>query len=593
MKSQKIKKGLAAALCIITVCALSACSLPHFPFGRREEEPAATQEYTPKPQQTAAQLPEYYHYDVGSFYENCDVMLNQYGLGNTDQAFQYYKDLSDDLLELDELQSVVYVKYSENVNDEYYSGEYKYMDEVVTSAADRFFTACHTMITGAYADKFRSFIKDKVYIEYYEEYEPMTEEQLELNKKENELVRQYYTQADGMMDTSCTIGGKTYTLDDALGDKGNKLYALNPDLYMEVYETCLAAYNSLVGETYLDLVDVRTKIAKSYGYDNYADYADKEIYERDYTTADLEVMKKNAKLFGRDLQAYSYGFSDYLDFSYTNIDDLVSRTGSILSSISPLAAETFEYIYGNKLYSIGNEDNRMDGGYTIYLSKSLMPYMYIKTSGTAQDALTFAHEFGHFTEFHTVPLPYPTIDSGDLDLEETHSQGLQLLFSERADDLFGKNADYIKAYNVARVSGAVIDGCIFDDWQREVYENPDMTLEEVNACFKEIELEYGTAEYPGLEYLWCDVPHNFENPMYYISYAISAFGALQIWSMSQKDYSGAVSAWESLITQGACQNDYEDVMKNAGLKTFDDSDATYQILEDTTYFLIQVYYKMR
>ena len=65
-----------------------------------------------------------------------------------------------------------------------------------------------------------------------------------------------------------------------------------------------------------------------------------------------------------------------------------------------------------------------------------MPYIVAKTDGSAQNAITLAHEFGHFTAFHTVPMPYPLLDSGSLDLEETHSQGLQILFTERADSLF-------------------------------------------------------------------------------------------------------------------------------------------------------------
>ena len=162
MKKQTVKKALAALLCILMVCALSACSIPHFHIGKHGDEPQTTAAAQPEPQpepQTpgtqptpapspgVSQLPEYYHYDIQPFYDDCETMLNSFKSGDTDTAFQYYQSLSDALLDLDELQSVVYVKYSENVNDEYYSDEYKYMNETTVSAADRFFSYCHQMIT--------------------------------------------------------------------------------------------------------------------------------------------------------------------------------------------------------------------------------------------------------------------------------------------------------------------------------------------------------------------------------------------------------------------------------------------------------------
>ena len=141
------------------------------------------------------------------------------------------------------------------------------------------------------------------------------------------------------------------------------------------------------------------------------------------------------------------------------------------------------------------------------------------------------------------------------------------------------------------MASAILDGCVLDEWQREVYKNPDMTLEEMNACFKRIEREFGETEYPGLEYLWVDIRHNFDSPMYYISYAISAIGALEIWHMSQSDYSGAVRVWENLVLSDIYNNDYTTIVEDAGLKSFADSNATYDTLEDMTDFLMNTYYK--
>ncbi len=596
MKNNNLRRITIITLCIALMLSLSGCAIPRLHIGRRPDGPSTLTPSepidipTPTQPESDSALPEYYHYDAEGFYDDCEEMLNLYDSGKTDEAFKRYRQLNDNLLEMDELQGIAYIKYSENVNDDYYSDEYTYANEILIEASDAFFSACHEMIVGAHKDDFRAFLNDDVYADYYLDYEPMNEEQIGYFAKENELVQQYYTQADTIMDTSCTIDGQTYTFEDVIGDNSEAFYSQDADLYLEVYETCLKKYNAMVGETFLDLVDVRTDIAKSFGYDNYADYADVEIYEREYVPADLEIMKLAAKDYGEDIQDFSYMFSTGKSFHYNDSAELVGKVGSVLTDISPIAADTYDYFWNNHLYSIGNDSGRMDGGYTIYLSREQIPYIYIKDDGTAQAAITLAHEFGHFTAFHQVPMPYPTIKSGSLDLEETHSQGLQLLFTEKAKSLFGRDADQIRAYNVARVASAVVDGCVFDDWQREVYANPDMTLDEINDAFRRIEATYGASYYPGLEYLWCDVSHNFDSPMYYVSYAISALGALQIWAISKDDYQAAVAAWESLIEQGPYDDDYTVVMQNADLKTFYDEGAADSILYDTTDYLEAAYF---
>ncbi len=584
---KNIKKILALLLCVLILGSLTACRLPK--IGRRQDKPDTP---VSNPLPIEIQLPggsdtepldlEYYHYDASDFYKDLDKL--------TEEDYSLYSSLYNELLTMDELSSIAYIRYTENVNDTYYSDEYDYMNDLFLEAADAFLTKCHDIISGGHGEEFRKFLNNDEMADLYLEYEPMTEEQRELNTKENDLIQQYYSQADTLMDTSCTIDGKTYTLEDVIGDGGDLFYLLHPDLYLEIYNQCLKNYNELVGETFVELVQVRDQIAKASGYENYAEYADKEIYDRDYTEEDLAAFKKTVKHFADDLQYYSYSFSDSANNRDTDPEQLLRDCNSILSGISPLAKEAFGYFYQNRLYSIGEEENRLDGAYTIYLSNNKTAYSCIKEVGTVEDTITLAHEFGHFAAFYFSKPDDPILSSSCLDVQEIHSQGLQLLFSEKADSLFGSNPNNTKAANVAHMASAILDGCILDDWQREVYKNPDMTLSEMNACFERIEKEYGSDDYPGLEYLWTDIRHNFDSPMYYISYAISAIGALEIWHVSQSDYDRAVRIWENLVNSDIYHDDYTTIVENAGLKSFADKEATYDTLDDMTTFLADALY---
>lgn len=73
------------------------------------------------------------------------------------------------------------------------------------------------------------------------------------------------------------------------------------DLIREYEEALVQDYdspreeNQVLGEIYLELVEVRTDLAETQGYDNYADYAYEQGYYRDYTVEDVEALRQQVK----------------------------------------------------------------------------------------------------------------------------------------------------------------------------------------------------------------------------------------------------------------------------------------------------------
>lgn len=578
-------------LCLVLLLSLTSCRFPK--IGRHvKEEPTTEQTTTEQETSTTEatfQLPEYYHYDPDEFYKDCDKMASLYAEGKKEEAFDLYDHLLSELKEIDELSNIAYIKYAENVYDSYYEKEYDYESEVLTTATDRFYTSCHQIASGQNPDAFRSFAGEELF-ENFKDYEPMTEEQLANEKKELRLEAEYFSAAETLEDTTCTIKGKEYRLGDLISEKGEALYDLNPDVYLDAFYQCYKSYNDLVGKIFVDLLKLRAKIAASYGYSNYADYADQELYYRDFDPEELDDFKSMVKYYAATIKSYYAVFSENSESVSMSDDQILSGIETIFSRMSPMTKEAFATLKRGGLYSLGSEKERMEGAFTTFLPKSNVPYLVVNGSDNSRDIISFAHEFGHFTAFVNMPEKNYLLDNIRLDVEEIHSQGLQLLFGEVADPVFGENRKKIQAANVMRVASAIVDGCVYDDWQREVYANPDMTLEEVNACYKKVLTEYGIDyDFPGLEFGWCEIPHNFDAPMYYLSYAISAVAALQIWDISRSDFDKGVSTWEKLIEIGSNTESYSDTMKQAGLKTVFDTDAMEEILDDTTYYAASFY----
>ena len=70
---------------------------------------------------------------------------------------------------------------------------------------------------------------------------------------------------------------------------------------------------------------------------------------------------------------------------------------------------------------------------------------------------------------------------------------------------------------------------MYDEFQQRVYLTRDLTKEGLLEIFREVNTDYGYESYDGYEYEWANVIHNFQQPLYYISYAVSAIPALELY----------------------------------------------------------------
>ena len=67
-------------------------------------------------------------------------------------------------------------------------------------------------------------------------------------------------------------------------------------------------------------------------------------------------------------------------------------------------------------------------------------------------------------------------------------------------------------------------------------------------------------------YDWVLTSHNYDQPFYYISYAVSAVPALEIWEIAQEDLDQACSIYNDLVTAGE-RGTLEDTLQACGLQS--------------------------
>lgn len=193
--------------------------------------------------------------------------------------------------------------------------------------------------------------------------------------------------------------------------------------------------------------------------------------------------------------------------------------------------EAFDFMRAHHLYDIEFSLEKLPTSYTLALPAYGSAFIFLSPYGNYQDYSDLVHEFGHFNEtFHCAQ--HELWADFNIDVGEIDSQALELIFTGYAGELFGER--YGQVYQdliLYNILDSVLEGCLYDEFQAVIYENPELSLEELNRLFKELSEEYGYAYEDGVEEdaSWVEVSHNFQNPLYFISYATSALSALDLW----------------------------------------------------------------
>lgn len=524
----------------------------------------------------------YTHYDSDEFYNKVDALTEAADFGNLSKVLELYDWLYNEFTVIDTLDTIAYLHYSANVSDSYWSDENVYCDALQSEARNALCAACQHVLESSCGSDFSAHIGTQA-TEYLTDYRQASDREDELVKQETELVNQYYQLMDGADSVTYTCDGEQWDMDRWNGPDGNQLYDDDYNAYLEIYYGILGNINAEVGPVYVQLVQIRNEIAALEGYDSYTDYAYDMLYCRDYTAADAQtlceaVKQSVAPSYYSDELYQSDLWYDYEDVG-TDLDSqkLLSLLGKYAQNIDGSVYEAWQYMTRNGLYDIGTGDGRMENCYTTTLSQYNAPFIYMYAYGDCYDLGDMTHEFGHYVDAYLNPAPNILTAEGDYDLFEIHSNGLEMLYLKYYDDIFGAGADSAKFITLAEELSGVVDGCIDDEFQRRVYADPDMTLDEINKLYCDICAEYGKYEPYDVDYSWISISHNFESPLYYISYAVSSLAALQIWDEAQTDQAAAVATWKDVVSRGAYNQGYLAVLSECGLRLFTEPGAVDDI----------------
>ena len=557
------KRLAALALALMLLFSLTGCEDT---WEDIPTETAAQETDTP----SLADMP-YEVYDPENFYAALD-RLDALGQtpGKEAELTSCYYSLIAELNQLQTDYALAQLRYSEDLSSGTYASDLAAMEETYSEVYDALYQSLETLLTGDYAAFTEALLDNEALVSEILDYQELDEDLEDLSQQATKVV-QFYNELS-LEDVSVTVEGEEYTFETAE-------YIEDDDTYWAVYTALTKAENTLLAPQLVELISLHNREAALYGYDSYAGLA-YENYGRDFTPEDAKALHAAVKecivpLY-QEVEELDYSYEMGDDFSYLTAEELLDIVSGHIGSVDPNLKLSFDHMVRYGLYSIDYFSGRGDG-YTINLPQYNDAAIFIDRLGGASDVETLVHEFGHYNA--DIHQNMATLSSGfPLDTSEIHSQGLEVLFLNCADDLYGEEDSTAQKLNVVyTLLDSIVQGCLQDEFQQEAYaaaQDHDLTVEELNRLAYRLYSEYGLATDPEAQelYSWVNIPHTFESPFYYISYATSAINALDLLSVSQEDYQKAVDTYMSLTALDSSVS-YQDALAQVGLHSTFEADT--------------------
>lgn len=444
--------------------------------------------------------------------------------------------------------------------------------------SDQFYAVLREVCRSPYQDTMKTVLQPGI-VEGLCQYEEMTEREKEIRLRDNALFQEYQ-QAAGE-DYTISYQGEEWDF-ARFGEEGGNLAQEDQ---IAVYQALNKEKNSVLGEIFLEQVQLRTELARLNDYDNYAEYAYEQIYGRDYSVKEakklFEQVRKKVVPVYQELQEACEEidtgrlWEEGKNLTSTEIYDAIYP---YVMEMDPELGESLAHIRTYKLCDLNREASGARLGVTVQLPSFGDGYIYLAAYDSLVDYQQMIHEFGHYN--YTYRNTENILESvSNIDFMEIHSQGLEMLLYDYYDEIMGEEAGTaFKVDEILFMLDNVVDALQVSEFEIEVYTHPDMSLEDINKLYLKLAGRYGNRYVSEIRelYDWMNIQHLFNVPCYYISYATSALSSLDLLAMSEQNRPKAVETYMELTTLPS-YGGYCNIIEYVGLRDIFKKDVPGEI----------------
>ena len=339
-----------------------------------------------------------------------------------------------------------------------------------------------------------------------------------------------------------------------------------------------------------ELVQVRQEIASRLGRADFVEVGYDRMCRVDYSREDVhgfrerirtsvvplceELVRRQADELGID--AVHAWDEEVLDprgnpRPQGDADWQVARAREMFAAMGPELEGFFARLVDGGFVDLVARPNKAGGGFCTSFPGYGMPFIFANFNGTRGDVEVLTHEVGHAFQnwsssgLFPMDVHWPTFDSAEI-----HSMSLEFLTWPEMERFFGEHAERFRRVHLTQSLLFLPYGVAVDDFQHEIYTNPELGPAGRHALWLELERTYlpwrrwGDLEHPARGGRWQGQGHIFQSPFYYIDYVLAGTVALQFWELSTRDRAAALEAYLALCKRGGSLP-FQALVRSAGL----------------------------
>lgn len=484
--------------------------------------------------------------------------------------------------------NLAYVRHSINTEDKFYDEENNYYDENGPVLQEK----SHNFMVALMESPYRSEVEKKygslMFKNLEMELKCFSPEIIPLLQKENKLVSDYQK-----LVASAQI--------DFKGEKLNisQLYPYKEDSDRETRKQAFEAeggfYMSHADELdtiFDELVKVRTEIAKKLGFNTFTELAYlrrtrncytpemvkafREQVKNDLVPVVAKIKKEQAESIGVDSLKLYDDTTFYLNGNPKPVgtpEDILAAGKQMYEEMSPEANEFINFMYDNELLDVKAKKGKAVGGYCITFPEYKAPFIFSNFNGTAGDVEVLTHEAGHaFADYTVRNFDIEANKNPTMESCETHSMSMEFFAWPWLELFYG---DDTKRAKLTHLKGALIFipyGCIVDEFQHIVYDNPDLTPAQRHEEWAKLEKTYRPyIDMTGIPFYgdgrgWQRQLHIYHYPFYYIDYCLAQTAALTFKNLMNVDYKDAWERYMRFVNEGG-KKTFVELCEVADIKT--------------------------
>jgi M3 family oligoendopeptidase len=465
------------------------------------------------------------------------------------------------------------IRHDLRTDDPFYAAEQDYYDETDAKVTQQVQVFYSTMLNSVYRQDLEKQLGSLIFRKARNLRE-ITQNSVVADVGEENRLASSYTQL--MSAAAVDLEGKRLTLAE--------LEPLQEASERQVRQTAqhalalwLAQQRPSLDKIFDDLVAVRTRISHRLGMATFTELGYKRMERFDISRGQVESLRQAVIRYVvpltreiRRLQKHRLNLEHLLYFDLpclfpagnpkpqVSTSELPQGTAGIMAELTGRSPSFLQRMLEGGSIDIEPRPHKAQGGYCETLLEHNRPFILMNAGGTADDAMTLIHESGHaYASLRSLPgLPLLEYHDPTLETCEIHSTAMEYLSYPHLGRIFDEQADSMRLMHLTAALLFLPYGCMVDEFQHIVYDQPKLTGEQRHAAWRELEriyqpdLDYGDEAFYRDGCAWMKKQHIFVAPFYYIDYVIAQIAALDIWQTARRSPDLAWQRYDKLCGLG-------------------------------------------